>query len=336
MKKFNVKGDREGFWFGIQDLQYIQEGTIEALESVIKSQLPTGITACILHGCEVQFVQATNQYVYTGGAIFANGEIYQVNGGTVISATAPYWIVSEPVAHPRGASTLDDFTTVVADVDIRVQLKSIATGIAKWNEIYDFKYLSSLNAWTFDDLRMVHSLDMSEFTAGVGKAYGKYAGWALADGGSGRVDMRSRFVVGRGGGDYANLLTTGGAERVTLTSEQSGLRNHGHLARSANSGVHRHSALSHGAGKHSHNFNIYNRGYAGGTSSAGNAYALSGDLSTIGTTEEADHSHEISIDDSAAHSHTITLENSPALDAQNGHENRPPYIVVGYLVRVGI
>ncbi len=46
------------------------------------------------------------------------------------------------------------------------------------------------------------------------------AGWALCDGGSGRPDLRDRFIVGAGSGSSYNVGQTGGEDKHTLTAEE--------------------------------------------------------------------------------------------------------------------
>lgn len=319
----------EGVKFGIQDLTYIQQGILDNDIAFVKSQLPDSFTATtpvIIEGCKITKVSPT-QYSWDGGTIYYNGMFYTVFAGVLNTANAtvvPKWVVNNtPVGQFARNSVIPFSTNSIIQVNKDEQMVLAESGLFDYDKTYTLKYLTSLNAWTFDDLRMVHSLDLSEFTGGVGKPFGKYAGWALADGGSGRVDMRSRFVVGLDtqtttpalvssnvwSSAYNLLRNIGGEVKHLLTSNESGLREHGHTANSSQTA-------------HNHSFNLTSRGYAGGTSVA-NAYSQSGDNNTITT-------------DSKTPTITTTVSNSTSESALESHENRPPFIVVGYLVRVAL
>ncbi|TAG56653.1 MAG: hypothetical protein EAZ27_04480 [Cytophagales bacterium] len=270
MKRYGITQSMlplEGVKFGLQDLTYIQQGILDNDIAFVKSQLPdtfTATTPVIIEGCKITKVSPT-QYSWDAGTIYYDGMFYTVFAGVLNTANAsvvPKWVVNNtPVGQYARNLVIPFSTNSIIQVNKDAQMVLAESGLFDYDKNYTLKYLTSLNAWTFDDLRMVHSLDLSDFTSGVGKAFGKYAGWGLADGQGGRPDLRGRFVVGKStvAGNYFDLLNTGGAEMVTLSANESGLREHGHTANSSQTA-------------HDHSFNLTSRGYAGGVSVA-NAYS---------------------------------------------------------------
>lgn len=307
MKRYGITQSMlpiEGLKFGIQDLSYIQQGIIDNDVAFVKSQLPDSFTATtpvIIEGCVITKV-GDAQYNYTAGTIYYNGMFYTVFAGIFNASSAsvvPKWdIATAPIGQFGRNSVVPVSTGSVLQVNIDSQMLLKATGLFDYDKTYTLKQITALNAWSMDALQMVHSIDLSDFTAGVGKAFGKYAGWALADGANGRPDLRGRFVVGRGTGDYANLLATGGAERVTLSANQSGLRQHAHGTQG---------------------------GYSPNT--LGSPTPIVGLISVTPITGIGGNSvTTINVDGVTGRDGA-----QPALES---HENRPPFIVVGYLVRV--
>lgn len=117
-------------------------------------------------------------------------------------------------------------------------------------------------------------------------------------------DMRGRFVVGYHSDnvDYDTISKTGGVERVTLTAQQSGLRRHNHRVRC---GWKTGSAASDPDGLWFSNMN-QNTAY---TPNPRYNDILGQDTEPI-------------------------IEPSGDWDAEQPHENRPPYIVMAYIIKV--
>jgi microcystin-dependent protein len=121
--------------------------------------------------------------------------------------------------------------------------------------------------------------------------------------------------------DFPTLGGKGGAKRVKLTALESGTRAHGHTAASSNSGSLDHAHVP-GTG--------YGYVYAGGP-----PQNAAGGAAGSGSNFSVDASNTGLADRSLAHNHPVTVNNATAADAQNDHENMPPYVVLNYIVRGG-
>ena len=140
------------------------------------------------------------------------------------------------------------------------------------------------------------------------------SGWALCDGGGGRPDLRGRFIVGYDNAvtDYNTVGNTGGLGQVTLTSAQSGLP------------AHTHSATLNGnttsTGEHTHDV-------PRGNGTSGGAFDK-GETDDNGWYGSATGGHN--------HSVVVAGSTNPAItqDAAQPHENRPPYYVLAYIIKL--
>lgn len=133
-------------------------------------------------------------------------------------------------------------------------------------------------------------------------------------------DLRGRFIVGQGSDqDYNTVGNTGGEKSHLLTSAESGLPSHNHGATSSNGG-HTHDIYGYGSyeddGNPGHMVEVSqysqthsNKGYHGPD-----------DPYWLYTTEAGSHSHTISA--------------NAASNASAAHENRPPYFVLFYIMRL--
>jgi len=142
------------------------------------------------------------------------------------------------------------------------------------------------------------------------------AGWSLCDGtGPGIPDLRGQFVVGYDSrdDDYSTIGGTGGDKTISLS--KANLPRHTHGA----------SGLSLSEYKHRHAVGGYTISYSGGGNEV-EALIYSGQQNHSGTfTDENTHSHSVQ----------GNTENG-ASDGLNGtaHENRPPYYVVAYIIKM--
>ena len=205
-------------------------------------------------------------------------------------------------------------------------------------------------------------------------------GWHLCDGsahgssalqtvlGSANApDLRNRFIVGAGAA-YARG-STGGADTVTLTEAQSGLRSHDHTGSSVaetqehtHSGTtasdntdHTHSGTTAGMNRnsvHQHSAYILENTTATGT----NPWYLrmgSNVADVINRTavrmDDANTSHEHTFDTqgrsayhqhdfgtggrSAAHTHGVVINAVTGANATAAHENRPPYYALSFIIK---
>ena len=129
-------------------------------------------------------------------------------------------------------------------------------------------------------------------------------GWALCDGTNNTPNLSGRFIVGyqSNNSDYNGIGNTGGEEQVTL--------NQGQLP------PHHHSGTTNNAGSHSHSFTGARKsGDGSGTGSSNDYYtATSRNTASAGN-----------------HTHSFTTENT---GGGQPHENRPPYFVLAYIMKL--
>lgn len=129
-------------------------------------------------------------------------------------------------------------------------------------------------------------------------------GWLLCDGTNGTPDLRGRFIVGqdKNSEDYNEIGKTGGLEQVKLTTTQIP--------------SHKHSGTTNDAGKHAHNFTgARKRGDGSGTGSSNHYYA----------------EHPRTTQSAGNHKHSFETN---ATGGGKPHENRPPYYVLAYIMKL--
>jgi microcystin-dependent protein len=150
-------------------------------------------------------------------------------------------------------------------------------------------------------------------------------------------NLLNRFIVGAGDGantganpsKYA-IGATGGADTVTLTSAQIPAHNHAITASGSTSsaGSHSHSISDPG---HSHalsNYGDYRAAVGTGLNGASTRYdGTTGYTTASGT--------GISIAAAGDHTHSLTITATAAnTGGGEGHENRPPYFALAYIMRI--
>lgn len=124
-------------------------------------------------------------------------------------------------------------------------------------------------------------------------------------------DMRGLFVAGKGANNYSSLNQKGGANTVSLTVDQMPKHNHDKDASNVDKTV---STSSDGS--HNHTVNATGKNW-----STGKAYASGSSEQTANFKTSTD----------GAHTHSLTLKARGNGDA---HENRPPYIVLNYIIKL--
>ena len=137
--------------------------------------------------------------------------------------------------------------------------------------------------------------------------------------------MRGRFIVGYSvhrvfGNQSYSVVDAGGAAYVTLTSDQSVMPYHSHEATGTikEAGGHDHGTF--GAYSLNSPYGLYSphRNYWGSTSGVNtSAY-------TFATSSNGSHRHDIS----------ITTKGVKREIANKGHENRPPYYALYYIMKL--
>ncbi len=139
-------------------------------------------------------------------------------------------------------------------------------------------------------------------------------GWALCNGANGTPNLRGRFIVGYddrtsgypgySGAEYHTMENRGGEKEVTLTANQSGLRAH-----------------NHGITDPGHNHSYVNwPNQAGFNRGNKNAEVTRNDKQTSQT--------------SGSTPTGITINDQGPLNALDAHENRPPYYVLAFIMRI--
>lgn len=133
------------------------------------------------------------------------------------------------------------------------------------------------------------------------------AGWVFCDGTNGTPDMRKKFPVGFDSTSNEYLLgQTGGEEKVKLTGAQSGLQAHGHPVTD--------NGHSHGLSPDAGRQQVAKSG-------SGNALRTENYPTSARTTHDKAN---------------ITVGDTTSKDATEAHENRPPYIALGFIMYRGI
>lgn len=132
-------------------------------------------------------------------------------------------------------------------------------------------------------------------------------------------DLRGRFVVGYRDTDteYNQYGKTGGEKKHLLTAEESGVAEHTHAASTAT------------AGSHSHQYNDIYHTENGGSVSIPNGFGSA-------ATDYDNAGYELLRQTKTAgdHTHDVSIEENEAQDASTTHENRPPYYVLAYIMKL--
>ncbi len=151
---------------------------------------------------------------------------------------------------------------------------------------------------------------------GMGIAGTTMDGWALCNNQNGRPDLRGRFVVGYDPSvtEYNSLEKTGGVKQNSLTV--SNIPKHIHDAG---------SLTSVSAGSHSHLFYGFKKTYngTGGERQAKSRGKIDTDPADYGGEPAGAHTHDVSGNTGSWGTTTVTAV-----------PNRPPYLVVAYIIRV--
>lgn len=164
-------------------------------------------------------------------------------------------------------------------------------------------------------------------------------GWRLCDGSNGTPDLRGRFVVGYDSrftaynqpGNLSEKGSTGGnlggLDFVELTNQQMPKHNHGGTTGSV--------------GNHSHGYSdrylIESANLSNMPSGTLNyAFSTTGKTGNEGLDNNNTHFYYVNSTTVAngGHSHSISNDGGTPSKTADGHENRPPYYVLAYIMRV--
>lgn len=146
------------------------------------------------------------------------------------------------------------------------------------------------------------------------------SGWYLCNGSNNTPDLRDRFVVGAGS-SYA-VGATGGANTVTLTTDQIPSHTHSITAATDVAGSHTHAVSDPG---HNHSYTVSGSNSAQFGYSGGYGYGSNGAATSVSGTG-------ISIQANGSHAHNVTATAASTGGGQ-AHENRPPYYALAYIMK---
>jgi len=154
--------------------------------------------------------------------------------------------------------------------------------------------------------------------AGTGRLGTPFQGWQLCNGNNGSPDLQDRFIAGAGR-NY-QIGNTGGADRITLTTDQ--LPAHSHTGQTAGSGAHQHlfeGTDAKGLAWRKRTIpgqTTVDMGYGGGSNADPNNMHWRGHVNT---------------DTRGNHGHSFST--GPTGGGQ-AHENRPPFYALAFIMRL--
>jgi microcystin-dependent protein len=190
------------------------------------------------------------------------------------------------------------------------------------NPVYHTRYATfgtGLNSILWADFVRAFPLTSALFIDEVRMYAGDIAnipwGWYLMDGTNGTMDIRDKFPVPYNTTtvDYDAIGKTGGLKEVTLTEAEMPI--HKHTGSTFNSGSHRHRLKDGSGGEKTNSI----------TSGGGN---LAGQDNPTNWVDD-----NTILETAGEHTHNLNMNNK---GGGNAHENRPPFIVVGFIQFKGV
>ena len=340
MKKTNgnyTTQSQNNFPLDCETLKYIQDNRqmVEILGNIAGDKV-------ILYGCTLNAAKTsrTDGYVFVKTIDFPEGEVLYFEGGTIasgmhlnkqnISVTAnaePYPAAYTERSLVPGLGTehfnWSDFVELSDKTNraLMEEVNSLKTQIAGLTPAP----IGSIQMWPSDTLPTGYHLcdgsslnisDYPELYKVLGTTYG----------GSGTSfklpNIQGLFVAGKGANDYNTLGDTGGANKVELDISE--MPKHNHNSSSSTSD----GEISISGGEHAHK-GAYKSFQKKGDRDYGYPYITqSGD----------DGTHDVpwNVGSTGAHSHKVKLyaRGGGNNDATVAHENRPPFIVLNYIIKV--
>ena len=340
MKKTNgnyTTQSQNNFPLDCETLKYIQDNRqmVEILGNIAGDKV-------ILYGCTLNSAKTsrTDGYVFVKTTDFPEGEVLYFEGGSIangmhlniqnISVTAnaePYPAAYTERSLVPGLGTehfnWSDFVELSDKTNraLMEEVNSLKTQIAGLTPAP----IGSIQMWPSDTLPTGYHLcdgsslnisDYPELYKVLGTTYG----------GSGTSfklpNIQGSFVAGKGANDYNTLGATGGANKVALGISE--MPKHNHNSSSSTSD----GEISISGGEHAHK-GAYKSFQDKGNRDYGYPYITqSGDNGThdvpwnVGSTGE--HSHKVKLYARGGGNNGATV----------AHENRPPFIVLNYIIKV--
>ena len=359
MKKTNgnyTTQSQSNFPLDCETLKYIQDNRqmVEILGNIAGDKV-------ILYGCTLNSAKTsrTDGYVFVKTTDFPEGEVLYFEGGSIangmhlniqnISVTAnaePYPAAYTERSLVPGLGTehfnWSDFVELSDKTNraLMEEVNSLKTQIAGLTPAP----IGSIQMWPSDTLPTGYHLcdgsslnisDYPELYKVLGTTYG----------GSGTSfklpNIQGSFVAGKGANDYNTLGATGGANKVALGVSE--MPKHNHDSATSTSDKEVSTSIE---GKHSHNVNwgTYNGsgdGYYGARTGGASNFPHYVDNSCAhndtwygeGKSTENDYGF-VAKDGEHSHSFDMYARGGGNNGATVAHENRPPFIVLNYIIKV--
>ena len=285
----------------------------------------------ILSGCGISGSSRAAGYVFLKTTDFPQGEVLHFEGGdaahttmyldkTAISVTAnadPYTNAYTQRTLKAGLGSdqyswsdfvgLSDKTNRQLLAEIQALQAQIATlQPAPAGSIMMWPSNTITTGWHLCDGSSMSRADYPALFSVLGTTYGNNDSSTFK-----LPDMQGLYVAGKGANNYNSLNQKGGANTVQLTENE--MPKHNHDADKSNADKTVNTSTD---GSHSHKVPATGKDY-----STGKAY------SSGSSVESAD----FYTGSAGSHNHTITLK---ARGGNSAHENRPPYIVLNYIIKL--
>lgn len=340
MKKTNgnyTTQSQNNFPLDCETLKYIQDNRqmVEMLGNIAGDKV-------ILYGCTLNSAKTsrTDGYVFVKTTDFPEGEVLYFEGGSIangmhlniqnISVTAnaePYPAAYTERSLVPGLGTehfnWSDFVELSDKTNraLMEEVNSLKTQIAGLTPAP----IGSIQMWPSDTLPTGYHLcdgsslnisDYPELYKVLGTTYG----------GSGTSfklpNIQGSFVAGKGANDYNTLGATGGANKVALGVSE--MPKHNHNSSSSTSD----GEISISGGEHAHK-GAYKSYQDKGNRDYGYPYITQ-------SSDNGTHDVPWNVDSTGEHSHKVKLyaRGGGNNGATVAHENRPPFIVLNYIIKV--
>lgn len=179
----------------------------------------------VLSGCEVSNLnEPGNTFDLSAGFVYLNGTVMEV---PAYSGSYPIFI-HEATAVNDDRDFEDGNTDTVATTRVAEY-----TGTPSGDSI-EFDYTTGYrletvvrrSAYGINDIRLLTVTTNKFDGTGLGLDTSEERGFALCNGQNGTPDLRGKFIVGLGSGDYDTIGNTGGEEEHTLTIDEMPVHSH--------------------------------------------------------------------------------------------------------------
>jgi len=333
IKKINANYTAQSnnkFPLDCETLEYIQDNRqmVEILGNIAGDKT-------ILYGCTPNSAGTTRSdgYVFLKTTDFPAGEVLYFGGGavqngmylhkTAISVTAdadPYPNAYEERMLMPGLGTeqysWDDFVALDERTNraLKTKIDALESKIASLQP----SPVGSIVMWPGNDIPMNwkkcdgSTLSISEYQELFDWIGHTYDGWS--SGNQFKIpNMQGCFVAGFGANNYNKLGDKGGANSVALTESQMPKHNHDKDKSNVDKDV------QIGGGSHLHSIELNDKNYGDGhkrpdyTETDSNIYS------------------DLYVKGDGSHTHTVQFK---ARGGGEAHENRPPFIVMNYIIKV--